>query len=221
MILDGIGISKPARGVEFMSATKKLTIAAAVLGVLCAALLVYITHGRFAPPETAACPRTLNLSDYSWEASGVSRDGRVMLGRISAPTPFCPQEHWGEDEFAVLQAAIDSFVLYDGDVLPPWAAHVDQAWWGFPRMWHNNRTLVYPLDEIFTLTAHRTTQHGVRSDVERIEFTFSAAYGAFAISWHGNIPHSTICERRQLFRMNADTFWALHRIIELSLETTY
>jgi len=205
-----------------MKRRKCSTIVIAGLSLLCVALTAYIAIEHFGKRDAgiSECLPRLAVSDFDWYLSDFSVDRspvRLIQGRAL-------QEHWGEYEFAILEAALDSFTPLDADIIPPWYVHNVPRWWhertDAPFTWHspwwhrNNRPIV-PFDTIFTLSPDAKTPHGRRIGIAPFNFGFSEEYGAFAWARFFGLLHSDISDLTEYFRMDADAFFALLSIIEL------
>jgi len=198
-----------------MSVAKKLTIAVIALGLLCAVLLAYFTHGHLTRRDAGdACPPPLSVSDFRWFVDSVSIDRSVVRTRLGRRA----QDHFGEYEFAVLEAAINSFVPLGDDVTPPWYYYDDSVWIWPPREWHFNNAPLQPFDTIFTLWALDDHFGATFWYAEIINFGYSETYGAFAAALHGNFPRGARCGVRRYFRVDTDAFFALLNVLELGAD---
>jgi len=207
-----------------MKKTRVLITVTIALSLVCISLIRYILYERFtkSAPNTLCLPAFL-VSDFTWHASNISQDGQIRQ-------PFFlstfAQDHWGEDEFAILDAAISSFILFEEGLILPWVDEYAPLLfsWYLPWQWYNNHIWIVksPFDMTFELQASMEVQWIDENSnpmliyirAETIQFMYSEKYGAFAITHVGNIPRSNIAGARQLFHMDVDAFFSLLQIIE-------
>jgi len=197
---------------------EKILIAIIVaLSLLCLSLIAYIAIGHFRNFDShmdETCPR-LSVADFEWSLTTISID-RSPVRRF---TLIAPQDHWGEDEFAVLEAALDTFQPVEDDFIPPWYAYnAPAAWYTISDepfiwrafWWHQNNRPILPFDTIFILDVWSDDFDVAKFD--QLQFGFSETYGAFAASRFGLFP----CEGGiGYFRVCTDAFFALLSVIDL------
>jgi len=211
-----------------MKTARILIVAAIVLSLICASLIGYIAHGHNAQDDCPnVCLPPLSVFDFTWSVSDISQYGRI--NRHYAGVRFA-QDGWGEIEFAILNAAINSFVPFEKDFRLPWDDYhsiwrhriIPMRWQGLWRWRGDGYIIVPPLDLIFTLQATKEVQMPIEYgdyvqitiDIEEIQFIFSHAYGAFAATRLGNIPRGNICSIQQFFHVDLDAFLWLYHILE-------
>jgi len=205
-----------------MSKTKTMIAVVAVLSALCLSLLAYIAHSRItrgAADPPCAQPLLLSASDFRWTVSDVFLGGPLHFGQWRLPHFL---EHWGEDEFAVFHAAMNTLTPFADDFTPPWANYLDTRrgewfmhhWWS---LWINTdfyyHVLIQPLDKAFSLWAY--DHDATNLAIEVIDFLYSTTHGAFAITRHGNFPHRGYCNDLRFFHMDTAAFYDLLNVIEI------
>jgi len=220
-----------------LKTTKILIAVVSFLALFCVSLFGYILYEYFTQSErNTFCIPHFSTSDLTWEVMNFGYEG--YLDWNHAFMPFI-QSHWGENEFVILDTAINSFVSFEEDFVPPWEYYRPTWWesqwqerqWWDRRMWHergvepSTERTVRPFDIIFQLFAGKEAPQLIDAFydpwmrlvvVEEIQFLFSETYGAFAITYAGNIPRGAYCFVRnpQFFHVDVDAFFSLFEIIE-------
>jgi len=155
------------------------------------------------------CITPLSVADFEWRLGIATQDGYALRNVNNY------QDHWGEYEFAILEAAISSFIVIESGFRPPWVHH-EYASWLPQNLWENSSgRLRFSLDAMFGITAYGETPHGEHITIERITFLHSEEYGSFAVTYHGNIPRWNFCGAIQFFHMDAAAFWALFNVLDV------
>ena len=221
------------KGFDDLSKIKLLTAVVVALSLICISLIGYILYEHFIQPRrNIFCFPPLSISDHKWTARDIFYDGQINWHHIGHTFE---QSHWNEEEFVILEAAINSFVPFEDGFVPPWRNYQRQInqplgyrpperqWWEHPPV-SGIRGIVPPFDITFMLSATKPYSElgwdGNRWQLfdmrETISFLFSEEYGAFAITRFGNIPRGNYCPALsfQFFHMDADAFLALFEIIE-------
>jgi len=111
-----------------MKKARLLITTVIALSFICVLLIGYILYERLIQSEhNAFCIQVFSASDLTWEVMNFGQDGYLLWHYDRHPFE---QDHWGEKEFIILEAAIDSFVPFEEGFVPPWWGY-RTTWWDY------------------------------------------------------------------------------------------